>query len=313
MTTPRPAVLHTGDPERGVMWQEIVCGELPEVDFRCWPDLGDPTEIRYLVAWTLDPALLASLPNLEIVFSIGAGVDQLDLSVLPPHVRVVRMIETGITNTMAEFVATAALALHRDLPAYIAQQRAGIWQAHKVLLCSERTVGVMGLGELGRASIARLVPLGFDVLGWSRSATTVEGATCFAGADGLDDFLGKTDILVCLLPLTDETRGILCRDLFAKLPRGASLINVARGGHLVNDDVIPALDEGQLRYAMLDVASPEPLPEGHPFYTHPAITITPHIAGVTRRETAVHSLIANLRRVMAGEAPDGEVDRSRGY
>lgn len=308
-----PVILHTGDPERGTMWQAVFAREMPEADFRCWPDLGDPSDIRHLVAWTLDPELIARLPNLEVVFSIGAGVDQLDLSLLPPQVRVVRMIETGITNTMAEFVATAALMLHRDMPAYMAQQRDGNWQAHDVLLCSERTVGVMGLGELGRASIARLAPLGFDVLGWSRSETQIAGATCYAGANGLETFLSRTDILVCLLPLTDATRGILCRDLFARLPRGASLINVARGGHLVQDDLIPALDGGQLRYALLDVASPEPLPAGHPFYSHPAIVVTPHVAGVTRRETAVHSLLANVRRVLAGEAPDGEVDRGRGY
>jgi len=309
----KTVILHTGDPERGIMWQEIFAREMPEADFRCWPQIGDPAEIRYLVAWTLDAALIATLTNLEIVFSIGAGVDQLDLSLLPPHVRVVRMIETGITNTMAEFVAAAALMLHRDMPAYMAQQRNGTWQAHDVLLCSERTVGVMGLGELGRASIARLAPLGFEVLGWSRSNTEVPGATCYAGAEGLDVFLGRTDILVCLVPLTHATRGILCSNLFARLPRGASLINVARGGHLVQDDLIPALDSGQLRYALLDVASPEPLPTGHPFYSHPSIVLTPHVAGVTRRETAVHSLLANVRRVVAGEAPDGEIDRSRGY
>ncbi|WP_066552082.1 2-hydroxyacid dehydrogenase [Croceicoccus bisphenolivorans] len=307
------AILHTGDAERGALWQEIVAREMPGTDFRCWPDVGDPADIRYLIAWTLTPELVASLPNLEILFSIGAGVDQLDLSLLPPHVRVVRMIESGITNTMAEFVAMAALSLHRDLPFYIASQRAGRWDPQDVLLCSERTVGVMGLGELGRASIARLSPLGFRVLGWSRSRVEVPGATCFAGQDEFDAFLGQVDILVCLLPLTDDTRGILCRDLFAKMPRGASLINVARGGHLVQDDLLTALDSGQLLYAFVDVTDPEPLPDAHPFYGHPAIFLTPHIAGVTRKETAVHSLIANLRRELAGEPLAGEIDRGRGY
>lgn len=307
------SILHCGDEERGTLWRDVFAREMPEVDFRCWPDLGDPQEIRFLVAWTLTPELIASLPNLEILFSIGAGVDQLDLGLVPPHVRVVRMIEPGITVTMAQYIVMATLALHRDLPFYVAEQRAGRWTQRDVLLCSERTVGFLGLGELARASIKALAPLGFKVLGWSRSGANIAGVETYAGAEGLDPFLARCEILVCLLPLTDDTRGILCRSLFERLPRGAAIINAARGGHLVADDLCAALDDGRLSAAFLDVASPEPLPEGHPFYSHPAIFLTPHIAGVTRRETAVHALIGNLQRVLAGEEPDGEVDRSRGY
>ncbi|GGZ07932.1 2-hydroxyacid dehydrogenase [Novosphingobium colocasiae] len=307
------AILHCGDEERGRIWADVFARDMPEVDFRCWPDIGDAADVRYLVAWTMTPELIAALPALEVLFSIGAGVDQLDLSLLPPHVRVVRMIEPGITTTMAQYVAMACLALHRDLPFFHAEQRAGRWSYRPVRLCSERSVGFLGLGELARASLAALAPLGFRLHGWSRSGATIPGVQCHAGAGQLDTFLAQCDILVCLLPLTDDTRGILCRDLFAKLPRGASLVNVARGGHLVQDDLIAALDEGQLSAAMLDVTSPEPLPEGHPFYTHPAIFLTPHIAGVTRRETAVHALMDNVRVVMAGARPDGEIDRDRGY
>lgn len=307
------AILHCGDEERGRIWAEVFARQYPEVDFRCAPDLGDAAEIRYLIAWTLTPELIASLPALEVLFSIGAGVDQLDLSLLPPHVRVVRMIEPGITTTMAQYVTMACLALHRDLPFFLAEQRAGRWSYRPVKLCSERRIGFLGLGELARASLAALAPLGFRLSGWSRSGADIPGVTCHAGAGQIDAFLGSCDILVCLLPLTDDTRGILCRDLFAKLPRGAALINVARGGHLVQDDLVTALDEGQLSAAMLDVASPEPLPAGHPFHSHPAIFLTPHIAGVTRRETAVHALIDNLRTVMAGAVPEGEIDRAKGY
>jgi glyoxylate/hydroxypyruvate reductase A len=307
------ALLHTGDPERGLLWQAVFAEHVPEVQFRCWPDAGALHEVRYLVAWTLDAGLVASLPNLEVLFSIGAGVDQLDLSVVPPTVRVVRMIESGITKTMAEYVAMAALALHRDLPFYLTEQRAGRWSPQEVLLCSERTVGVMGLGELGRAALETLRALGFRTLGWSRSGAQIEGTRCFAGEDGLGAFLGQSEILVCLLPLTQESRGVLGRDLFSRLPFGAGLINVARGGHLVEADLLDALASGQLRHAVLDVADPEPLPEGHPFHAHPSIMLTPHVAGVTRRETAVHSLIANVRRALAGEPMHGEIDRARGY
>ncbi len=307
------AVLHTGDPERGILWQAVFSEHLPQVEFRCSPDAGTLQDIRYLVAWTLDPDLIASLPNLEVLFSIGAGVDQLDLSLVPPDVRVVRMIESGITTTMAEYVAMAVLALHRDVPFYLAEQRAGRWSPQEVLLCSERTVGVMGLGELGRASLEKLRALGFRTLGWSRSNATIEGTQCFAGEGELGAFLGQSQFLACLLPLTSETRGFLCRDLFARLPQGAGLINVARGGHLVEADLLDALESGQVRHAVLDVTDPEPLPQDHPFRAHPAIMLTPHVAGVTRRETAVHSLIANVRRAMAGEPMHGEVDRARGY
>lgn len=307
------AILHTGDPERGVLWQGVFAEHLPHVQFRCSGDAGALQDVRYLIAWTLDPDLIASLPNLEMLFSIGAGVDQLDLSLVPPHVRVVRMIESGITTTMAEYVAMAALMLHRDMPFYLAEQRAGRWSHAKVLLCSERTVGVMGLGELGKASLERLRGLGFRTLGWSRSGAEIEGTRCFAGSGELESFLGQSEILVCLMPLTDETRGMLGAGLFSQLPQGAGLINVARGGHLVEADLLDALKSGQLRHAVLDVSDPEPLPENHPFYSHPAIVLTPHIAGVTRRETAVHSLIANVRRALAGEQMQGEVDRNRGY
>lgn len=307
------AILHTGDPARGALWQTVFAEQMPQVDFRCWPEVGCAQDIRYLIAWTLDPDLVADLTNLEVLFSIGAGVDQLDLSCLPEHVRVVRMIEAGITTTMVEYVSMAALCLHRDLPFYLAEQRMGQWTPQEVRFCSERTVGVMGLGELGRATLERLRQLGFRTVGWSRSGAEIEGTRCYAGAGEMDMFLAHCEILVCLLPLTDDTRGILSRDLFARMPHGASLINVARGGHLVEQDLLQALETRQLRYACLDVADPEPLPAGHPFYEHPAILLTPHIAGVTRKDTAVHALLANVRRALAGEPMHGEVERARGY
>jgi glyoxylate/hydroxypyruvate reductase A len=307
------AILHVGPEERGQLWQAEFQRALPEVDFRNWPDLGDPANIRYLVAWKLTDELIASLPALEVLFSIGAGVDQLDLSRVPGHVRIVRMIEPGITTTMAQYVAAAALALHREFPFYREAQARGEWSPRPTLLCEERSVGVMGLGELGKASLAMLAPLGFRLRGWNRSARLIDGVQCFAGAGELDAFLAGTDILVCLLPLTDETRGILSADLFAKLPQGARLVNAARGGHLIEADLLAALETGQLSAAVLDVAQVEPLPGDHPFRSDPRVLITPHIAGVTRIETAVHSLIENVRGDLAGEALPGEVDRKRGY
>lgn len=307
------AILHVGPEERGRLWQAEFRRALPEVEFRNWPETGDPADIRFLVAWQLTDALIASLPRLEVLFSIGAGVDQLDLSRVPDHIRIVRMIEPGITTTMAQYVATAALTLHRDLPFYREAQLRGEWAQLPTLLCEERSVGVMGLGELGKASLRMLAPLGFRLRGWSRNACAIDGVQCFAGAETCDAFLAGTDILVCLLPLTDETRGILSADLFAKLPHGAYLINAARGGHLIEEDLLAALKTGRISAAMLDVSQVEPMPADHPFRSHPRIVVTPHVAGVTRSETAVHSLIENVRRVRAGHPLSGEVDRSKGY
>ena len=307
------AILHLGDEARGRAWADVFARELPEADFRCWPDAGDLDDVRFLVAWTLPEDLVARLTNLEVLFSIGAGVDQLDLQKVPASVRVVRMIEPGIIKTMAEYVAMAVLALHRDLPFYLAAQRAGQWSPRDVLLAGERRVGIMGLGELGLATADALLPHGFRLAGWSRSRRDIAGVTCFAGEEGLDPFLAQADILVCLLPLTDETRGILCRETFSKLPHGARLVNAARGGHLVQDDLLEALESGRVEAAILDVSDPEPLPPGHPFYAHPAVFLTPHIAGVTRTDSAVHSLLENVRRAMGGLPLVGEVERSRGY
>jgi glyoxylate/hydroxypyruvate reductase A len=306
-------VLHVGDAGRGAEWRAAVEAALPQVRFDCWPEVENPAEIRHVVAWTLPDEAIAALPNLEVLFSVGAGIDQLDLSRLPATLRVVRMIEPGIIDTMADFVAMAVLALHRNLPFHLAMQRAGVWEWRDVPPARERRVGVMGLGELGRAALAALAPHGFQLSGWSRSAHDIAGVRCHAGAAGLDAFLAESEILVCLLPLTDETRGVLDADLFARLPRGASLVNAARGGHLVQDDLLAALDSGQISAAFLDVCTPEPLPAGHPFWTHPAVILTPHVAGITRRDSAVKSLIANLARELAGQPLEGEVDLSRGY
>lgn len=306
-------ILYHGNPARGQAWQAAVTRALPQVRFTCWPDAENLAEVRHAVAWTLPDEVIAALPKLETLFSVGAGIDQLDTARLPAHLRIVRMVEPGIIDTMADYVAMAALALHRDLPFHLAEQRAGRWTWRDVAPARQCRVGVMGLGELGRASLAKLAPLGFRLSGWSRSQYAIDGVDCFAGEAGLAPFLGSCDILVCLLPLTDETRHILNRETFALLPRGARLVNAARGGHLVQDDLLEALGSGQLAAAMLDVTDPEPLPAGHPFYSHPAILMTPHVAGITRTDSAVVSLIDNLGRLLRGEPLVGEVDRGRGY
>ncbi len=307
------ALLYKADPARGAEWARLLALKAPDLPFRIWPDVGDPSEIRYLAAWLPPDDIMAQFPNLELLISAGAGVDQFDFSKLPPDLPIVRMVEPGIVDGMVEYVVMAVLALHRDLVPYIAQQRSETGLPIRVCPASTRRVGVLGLGVLGEAACRKLAGFGFPVAGWSRSRRGLEGVACYAGAGEMADFLGRTDILVCLLPLTDETRGLLGAELFGRLPRGARLVNCGRGGHLDQEALLAALDSGQIAAAVLDVTSPEPLPAGHPLWRDPRVLITPHIASMTQPETAVEAVLENLRRHRAGEPLLGLVDRRRGY
>jgi glyoxylate/hydroxypyruvate reductase A len=223
------------------------------------------------------------------------------------------MLEPGIVACLTAWVAMAVLALHRDLPAYLAQQRAEVWRALPVRVPGDCRVGLLGLGTLGVAAGMALRGVGFPVAGWSRGAKAIEGIACHHGPDGLAAMVAGTDVLVCLLPLTAETRGILNEDLFARLPRGAGVVNAGRGGHLVEPDLLAALASGQVGAAVLDVAGEEPLPAGHKFWRHEQILLTPHVGAVTQVESGIAALIANVRRHLRGEALEGLVDRGRGY
>jgi len=305
--------LYKSDPVRGRQWAEVFARRAPEIDFRIWPDVGDPARVRFLAAWEPPDDLATRFPNLAVLFSSGAGVDQFDFAALPPSLPVVRMVEPGIVRGMVEYVTHAVLDLHRDMPAYRRQQARGEWQALPVRTASERRVGVLGLGSLGQAVLAQLVAFGFDCAGWSRSRHAVDGVNCHAGTAELDAFLARCEILVCLLPLTESTRGFLDAALFSKLPIGASLVHAGRGPQLVANDLLAALDSGRMREAVLDVTDPEPLPPSHAFWRHPNIRITPHIASMTQPLSAAEVVLDNLRRFDAGEPMVGLVDRARGY
>ncbi len=306
-------VLYKANMVRGAEWARFFAERAPDVPFRLWPDIGDPADVRYLVAWVPPDDIATAFPNLELVFSVGAGVDQFDASIVPAHLPLVRMLEPGIAETMVEYVAMAVLALHRDLLDFISQQKEQVWREIRITPATRRRIGVMGLGQLGQAVLERLKAFGFPLSGWNRSPREIAGVTCYAGRDALPDFLGQSDILICLLPLTDETRGILNADLFARLPRGAALVNVGRGPHLVEADLLAALDGGALSGAVLDVTDPEPLPSGHRFWSHPRILLTPHNAAMTAPDTAVDFVLDVIARHRRGEELPGRVDRTRGY
>jgi glyoxylate/hydroxypyruvate reductase len=310
----KTAFVYKADPVRGRVWADIFARQAePQIDFRIWPEIGDPAEVRYLAAWEPPADIRAKFPNLSVLFSSGAGVDQFKFDELPADLPIVRMVEPGIIHGMVEYVSWAVLSLHRDMPAYQRQQRDAQWKTIQVQPASRRRIGVLGLGSLGQAVLTQLRNFGFDCAGWSRSRHAVEGVQCFAGTEELGAFLARSEVLICLLPLTEATRGFLNAKLFAQLPAGAGLVHVGRGPHLVEADLLAALASGQLAHAVLDVTDPEPLPAAHAFWQHPQIWLTPHIASMTQPDTAAEVVLENIRRFEAGEAMSGLVDRRLGY
>ena len=294
-------------------WLAALAEQMPEREVRVFPEVGASEDIEYALVYEPPPGLLASLPNLKAIFSLWAGVDHLASDPELPPLPVIRMVERSMTATMTAHVTQQVLDLHTHALDYRAQQAARHWEQLELKAPWERRVGILGLGSLGRDAAEKLTALRFDVAGWSRSPKEIAGIACYHGEDGLTDFLARTDILVCLLPMTEATRGILSRSLFDRLPPGAALVNCARGAHLVDDDLLAALADGRISSAALDVFNEEPLPADHPYWGHPRVVVTPHVAAFSVPATAIESVAANIRRMEAGEAPLYVVDFARGY
>lgn len=309
-----PLLLVTSlEPADEAAWREALSRAMPDETLAS-PD--DPEAVRgaeIAIVANPPPGALARMPALRWIHSLWAGVDRLLLDATLPTVPVLRLVDPALAGAMAEAVAAAVLHLHRDFPRYADQQRRHVWIQHEARPAQDRTVTLLGLGEMGRASAAVLRALGFPVQGWSRSGAACPGVAVASGPDGLARALERTDILVNLLPLTAETRGILGHDTFARLPRGAGLVNFGRGAHVVEDDLIAALDSGHLGHAVLDVFATEPLPPGHRLWDHPGVTILPHVAAPTSRASASAIVAAAIRSFReTGTVPVG-VDRARGY
>jgi glyoxylate/hydroxypyruvate reductase A len=293
-------------------WRAALAAALPDADVALWPDgMSDPD---YLLVWRPPAELFARVGVPKAIFNLGAGVDVLlAMPTLPGEIPVIRLTDAGMAEQMAEYVTLAVLRAYREMDAYSIQQRDALWQPRPRIPKSTFGVGLLGFGVLGRAIAAALAPFGFPRACWSRERKAVDGVASFAGFRELDHFLRQTRVLVCTLPSTPDTASILSRRTLALLPRGAHVVNIARGDVLVDADLLALLDSGHLAGATLDVFREEPLPADHPFWHHPRVTVTPHISAVTLIPDSVEQVAAKIRRLEQGLAVSGCVDRTYGY
>lgn len=308
------ALLFKSDLDSPEAWRKALSAVMPALEFRVWPETGPLDDIEVALVWAPEPGDLKRYPNLRLIASLGAGVDNiLSDPDLPAGVPVTRIVDPELTRQMTEYSLFQVLRFHRRMLEYEAQQRQGVWRALPQPLASERKVGLMGLGVLGTDLAGKLVALGFDVAGWSRGEKRIEGVASFSGGEGFQPFLRRSEILVCLLPLTPETEGIIRAGTLGLLPRGAYVINGARGEHVIEDDLLAALDSGQIAGAALDVFRAEPLPASHPFWRNPKVALTPHAGGITTPTSAAPQIAENIQRLSQGRALLNQVDRLRGY
>jgi glyoxylate/hydroxypyruvate reductase A len=284
------------------------------LDIRVWPDTGNKKEIEFAVTWNHPRGEFLSYPNLKCIASLGAGVDHiLSDPDLPLSVPVTRIVDPSMYQSMSEFVVLAVLNHCRHFEMYLANQRYQKWKPKIPILAQDICIGVMGLGQLGADAAKKLSGIGFRVAGWRRTFQKINHVQIFSGDEALTDFLSQTHILICLLPLTPATQGILNKKTFNLLQPGAYIINVARGEHLVESDLLDAIESGQISGACLDVFRTEPLPEDHPFWSHPKIIVTPHISSLTNPKAVAPQIIENYRRAKSGMSLLNVVDPVRGY
>jgi glyoxylate/hydroxypyruvate reductase A len=287
---------------------------LPNEDVREWPEVGNPDEIDICMVFRMVPGFLKPFPNLRLISATGAGVDHYLLDPeFPRHLPLVRVVDQSFAARMADYVMSWVMFHHRELGHYIEAQRRHEWAFKVMRPAGDVTVGVMGLGQMGSLTATRLAALGYTVRGWARRRHEIDGVSCFAGEAEFGAFLEKTEILINLLPLTSQTRGILSTRTFERMPRGGVLISAGRGGHLVEPDLIAALNEGRLRAATIDAFQVEPLPRDHAFWDQPGLYVTPHCSSTASLETIVDSFTENVTRFRAGRALLNRVDYEQGY
>jgi glyoxylate/hydroxypyruvate reductase A len=295
------------------MWRDTFAAQLPDLEVRIWPDNGDVADVEYLAFIRPDFDAIPALPNLKAMFSRSAGVEAFIHHPKLPKVPLGKLEPPDGDPMMTEYTVMHVLRLHREMPKYQAAQANREWLRTKIVRPEERRVGFLGFGLMAKPPAQVLKSLGFPVSAWVRSPRRDEEVKIFAGPEQLEPFLAQTDIAVCLLPLTRETEGILCARTFAMMPKGAMVINIGRGGHVVDRDLIAALDSGQLSYAALDALKPEPLPPESPLWTHPKVTVMPHVARRPTVAQLVTELGKNIRSLEAGGGLLQEIDKGLEY
>lgn len=294
-------------------WRDGILAEIPDLEIRLWPDVGDPADILYVLVGRFDLAELPELPNLRFVMPMFAGIDHLVSNPNMPDVPLVRTGPPAGDPAMTEYAVLHVLRHHRHMPDYLAQQRRKDWTVIPQKLPKDQRVGFMGFGTMAEPPARVLHNMEFDVAAWVRTEQSDPDINMFCGPDQLGPFLARTDILVCLLPLTAATEGILNAETLAQLPQGASLVNLGRGAHLIDDDLVAALDSGHLSAATLDATKPEPLPQESPLWLHERVTIMPHTARRVRPDTVGPQVAEAVQLDRAGKPQIWAVDRSAGY
>ena len=292
-------------------WLEGLQAAFPQASIALWA-AGSP-QADYAVVWAPPQQFVDEQPGLKAIFNIGAGVDALLQLRIAPSMKLVRLEDAGMSAQMAEYVCHAVIRHFRDFEAYEADTRSGKWSFRKPRIRAEFPVGVMGLGVLGERVAHALQQFDYPVMGWSQTPKDIPGIRGFFGTAQMNDFLESTKVLVCLLPLTPATVGILRLDTLSRLQRGAYVINVARGAHLIDEDLIQLIDSGHLAGATLDVFRTEPLPTGHAFWRHPKICMTPHTSARTLRHESIAQIVGKIRALEQGHTIGGIVDPARGY
>ena len=311
-----PVVLASESSAATQKWLKLIQQHFPELDAHIFDpaDNEKPQAVRAAIVWKPQPELFERYPQLDLVFNMGAGVDAiLRQSGIPATARIIRLEDGGLANPMIEYVVHYLSGITRNFAVYEQNRAQRLWQSAEQTPVDHLTVGVMGLGVIGARIAQALSALDYPVQGWSRSAKDLPGITCFHGESQFAAFLGSSQILINVLPLTNETRDILNRDSLQRLPQGAVLMNIGRGEHVVESDLIELLDSGHLSHAVLDVTRQEPLPADHAFWSHPAITLTPHISGPTNHYVALGQIRDKLQDALQGKAITGEVKRDAGY
>jgi glyoxylate/hydroxypyruvate reductase A len=310
---PAPHIYFNSDLDSPSEWREALATQLEAFSFSTDAGLADPASVDIAVVWKLPEGGIARFVNLRAVLSLGAGINQLNPRDLPPSVPLARLVDPSLTHTMVEYAKAAVYRYHRQFHVFERNSRERRWTFIPPKVSSDTSVGVLGLGQIGGAIALALSREGFNVRGWSRTQKQIDGLATYTGDGGLERMVGECDILINVLPLTTETSHLLNRRLFSHCRPGMCLINMGRGLHLVEKDLIDAIAERRIDSATLDVAIQEPLPPGHPFWNHPNILVTPHVAGISIPMTAVKNIAENIRRAMCGERLMNEVDLARGY